>query len=214
MDGHGEGRLGVVGLTASPGDGAGVVVRVAAGPDAESQAGRGLGEVLAAEGIGVVEGADEVAVDVPGDGLLGPVDGVVVVLGLSRGDGVERAAVVAGGVALAKVVGLNLGILAAEPLPVDLIQIIGLDNYTADDTGSGGSLHEDLGAAEEEIPRRLDSWGIALLVQGELSAISAVGDVAGGDGPGIVVGALGEVDLIGALCQTFVGGASFLVISC
>lgn len=59
--------------------------------------------------------------------------------------------VVGGGVAFAKVVGLDLGGSAAEPLPVDLVQIIRFQDGTGHDTGTGGRLHHDRDDAEEDV---------------------------------------------------------------
>lgn len=57
LDVHGEGAVVVVGLATGPLDGA-LAAAVAGGPGAELDAHGGLGVVLAADGVGVVEGAD------------------------------------------------------------------------------------------------------------------------------------------------------------
>lgn len=104
LDEHAEGALGVVGRSAGPFHGAGGIgAGVAAGPGAELDLHRRL-RVLVGLGFGGLELADDLAAGHPDDAVLRPVDGVGDEAGLGAADGVELAAVVGGGLALAKVV--------------------------------------------------------------------------------------------------------------
>lgn len=108
LDVHGERRSTVVGLTTGPFDGAGGVFGVTAGPDTDPEASGGLGEASATLGLVAGQSADVLAVDEPGDLLGRPCDGVCVEDLLGGGHRLVSSAVVAGGVAFAKVVGLDL----------------------------------------------------------------------------------------------------------
>ncbi|KAI6765426.1 hypothetical protein HG530_006496 [Fusarium avenaceum] len=72
-------------LTPRPFDRAFRIIRVTASPDTKLDTHGSLGEGLSTVGIGVLECSDGYVVDVPLDGLGGPVDGVVVELGLVVG---------------------------------------------------------------------------------------------------------------------------------
>lgn len=91
--------------------------------------------------------------------------------GLRVRDRVVHAAVVCGGVALAKVVGLDLGEVATEPLPINLVEIVGLEDEGGDDALASRGLQDNLDAPEEEVPWRLDRGCIRLGVDNELGAI-------------------------------------------
>lgn len=92
--------------------------------------------------------------------------------------------------------------------PVDLIQVIGLQNNAADDTGSRGNLHRDIDLAEEDVEIGLNGRGITLLVDGELGAIGASLHMAGGGLPSIESRiTFGEVRVKGGLVKTRVRGA-------
>lgn len=116
LDIHGERSVSVVGLTTSPLDGTLTVVGVAAGPDTDADAHGGLGEVLARDCIGVIQCADDLAVQEPLDATGGPVDGVGVEGGLGVRDSDGSATVVSGSIALSEVVGLDFGVVGADLL--------------------------------------------------------------------------------------------------
>jgi hypothetical protein len=102
---------------------------------------------------------------------------------------VESAAVVACGLALAwrksvdvpcaihigslltKVVRLHLVGVRAEPLPVDLVQVIGLQDKTADNAGARCCLSAYLDLAEHDVPLRCELGRVAGLPDGERDAI-------------------------------------------
>jgi hypothetical protein len=121
-----EGSLAEVGETTSPVDSALLSGGAAADPGTELDLHGGLGVGGTALGIVVGQDTDNVVVDEPGQGRVGPVDSVLVPLGLGVGDGGESTAVVGAVITLAEVVGLNLGSVAAQPLPVDLVEVVGL----------------------------------------------------------------------------------------
>lgn len=123
LDEHGEWRLGVVSQAASPLDGAWGVVGVTAGPAAHHDVHGRLRVALA----GVVgQSSDRDAVQVEHGLVHGPVDGVVVEGLLWRCRRVERTTVIGGGVTLGEVVGLELSGVTADPLQVDLVQVVTL----------------------------------------------------------------------------------------
>lgn len=200
LDVHGEGGVAVVGLAAGPLDGA-LAAAVAGRPGAQLDAHGRLGVVGAVDGVGVVEGAHGGAVNVPGRGRRGPLDGVVVPGPLRVADGLVGAAVVRGGVALAKVVGLHLVDVAAQPLPVDLVEVVGLEDHAADDAGSGRGLDDGRDGAEEHVELGLHGRGVARLGDGEGETIVVVGGVAIGHDP-VRALTVGEVDRVGRLVQT------------
>lgn len=97
-----------------------------------------MGVVLSTNGEGVVESesSDGFSIDVP-DGCFGcPVNGVVVegVNGCSHGW--VFGTVIGGSVSLSEEIVLNLSVVETEPFPINLIQIIGFENETTDDSGS------------------------------------------------------------------------------
>jgi hypothetical protein len=112
------------------------------------------------------------------------------------GDGVVATTVVGRGVALAEVVGLDLGVVAADPLPVDLIEVVGLEDDAGDDTRTGGGLDLTVELAEEDVVVRGLGGGLLLVGDGEDGALLAV-VLDGGAGEGVevlVTLGLGEVD--------------------
>jgi hypothetical protein len=178
VDDHGERSLGVVGLAAGPCNHARFVRRVTTGPDTDADRARSLRVVLTTIGIAAVESADGLAVDDPGQSITGPVEGVGV-KGLGVGDITLKHAVVGSGVALSEVVHLDLVVDAAEELPVDLVKILRLKNDGRDDALAGGRLGLDLDVTEVKICLGLDGWGLTLLVDGELGALTVVGERSG-----------------------------------
>ena len=116
LDIHRERRGGVVRLTTSPLDRTLRVIGVATGPDTDADAHGCLGVVGSVDGVGVLECADDFAVEEPFDSLGGPVDRVRVEGLFGSGDGHSCAAVVGCGVSFAEVVGLDLGVVGADLL--------------------------------------------------------------------------------------------------
>lgn len=94
--------------------------------------------------------------------------------------------------------------------PVNLIEVIGLQNNGADNTLAGSSLHLDGDLTVEEIEVGLDGRGIALLVDREGGTIAANVHLAGSGGPLVQGAGLSEVELQVRLRATGVGGASLL----
>lgn len=116
-----ERSLGEIGVATGPLDGALRSILAASNPGSKLDLHRGLGETSSATlGVGSVQGTDDVVVDQPGDTLRSPLNRVGVERSKRVGDGVESTTVVGGSVALAEVVGLSLGVVASNPLPVDL----------------------------------------------------------------------------------------------
>lgn len=168
---HRIGALAVIGQAAGPFDRVFVIVLVPTGPDAETKVHRGLREILAVVGVLARQGADRAAIDDPLQFVGGPDDGVVVEVVLQRlGNGVVDGPVVGGGVALAEVVGLDVGDVAAEDLPVDFVEIVGLEHDAADDALAAGGFGNDLDNAEEEVEVGLDGRSDTLFGNGEFGA--------------------------------------------
>lgn len=114
LDVHGVRRTAVVGLAASPLDGALLVIRITTGPDTQSQTHGGLGEASTSLGIVESNGSHDVAVDRPGHLILGPVNRVGVEGVLRSSHGLKGGAVIGRGVTLAEVVGLDLSGVSTE----------------------------------------------------------------------------------------------------
>lgn len=116
-----ERSLGEIGVATGPLDGALRSILAASNPGSKLDLHRGLGKTSSATlGVGSGQGTDDVVVDQPGDTLRSPLNRVGVERSKRVGDGVESTTVVGGSVALAEVVGLSLGVVASNPLPVDL----------------------------------------------------------------------------------------------
>lgn len=173
LDIHGEGALGVVGVATSPLTSAVGHSRVTASPDTERESHGGLGVVSGLVGLLGGEGTDEVAVNVPLERVLGPDGGVVDEVLLVVGGGVQTGVVEILNT-LAKVVGRGHGVVDAQELQVDFVEIVAQPHGGADNADSGGDLEEELDAAEEEVEERADGGRVALLVDGEAGAIFAV----------------------------------------
>lgn len=106
---HRERDLVIIRLSPGPLDRSLAVGRVTSGPDAQLHDHWRLRVVLPIDRIGILECAHGGPVNVPGDGRSGPDDFVRVEFVLRAADGLPDCAVVGGRVALAKVVGLDLG---------------------------------------------------------------------------------------------------------
>jgi hypothetical protein len=105
---------------------------------------------------------------------------------LSRVNAVLDHTVVRARVALAEEVGLDLVVDATEELPIDLVEVVALEDDGADDSLAGSGLHGDIDAAEEEVEVGVYGGSLAGLFDAELSALVVVGDGGvGGLGPAV-----------------------------
>lgn len=189
-----EWSLGEVGVATSPLAGALGAARSSGVPGAQLDLHGSLGVLVAgSSGIGGSDGADDSVVDEPVDGGRSPLDGVGVEGAQRVADGGEAAAVVGGGIALGEVVGLGLGVVGTNPLPVDLVEVVGLEDDASDDALLGSSLHGDVDAAEEDVLVGHDGGGIGALGDGEGGAVAAVADAGAVEVVEGIAGALGEV---------------------
>jgi hypothetical protein len=84
---------------------------------------------------------------------------------------------------------LAIVVCAAEPFPVDFVEVVGLQDGGRDDARARGGLEVERHAPEEEVPVGLDGRVVAGFTDGELRACRCVLHVPCGDLPGIVVGA-------------------------
>lgn len=133
-------------------------------------------------------------------------------VGLGVGHLNVRLAVVRGCVSLSEVVCLHLGCGASKPLPVDLIEIIGLENGRGHDSGSRRGLHHNGDDTEKDIEVGLDRRGITRLGNGVDGTVGViVGQTAVGDIP-VVARSLGEVDAVRRLIQALVCTTSLCLI--
>lgn len=171
-------------------DSARVVVRVTTGPDSHPDHHGRLGILVCLCGLRG-DDADGLAVDLPDDLLAGPLNRVGVEAIVVARVRVEGSPAEALGIALAKVVGLHLRVVTAQPLPVDLVQIVGLEDGAADDALAGSRLDLEVDAPKHYVPVGLEQGRVALLGHGEGSAIAAVRRVP--DGFEVSRRALGEV---------------------
>jgi hypothetical protein len=222
LDGDGlvvgqERSAGEVGVTTSPLDSTLGSILAASNPGSELDLHGSLGEASTVLGIGVVQGADQVAINVPLDVLAGPVDGVGVEVILGVADGVVGTTVIGGGISLAEVVGLDLGGITTEPLPVNLVKIVGLEDEAGNNTLTSAGLQGDVNLAEEDPLVGLDGGSLGLLADAEDSTLSVIV----GDGGTLellekVVGALGEVNRNGSTQSRVIGAGCdcMLVLEC
>lgn len=124
------------------------------------------------------------------------------------GNGVVDGAVVAGSVALAEEVALDGSVSAAEPLPVDLVQVVRLEDERAHDALAGGGPGGDGDLAEHDVLRGADGGCISGRIDDKFGAVRGVGHLGGiGESPE-TVGALGEVGGQGG-AKSCVGRASW-----
>lgn len=84
--------------------------------------------------------------------------------------------VVRGGIALAEVVGLDLGGITTQPLPVDLVKIVGLEDEARNHTLADRGLDCHIDLAEEDVLVGANRRGISLLVDGEDGTILGIID--------------------------------------
>ena len=76
-----------------------------------------------------------------------------------------------------------MGIVVADEFLIYLVQVIGLQDHTADHALSGGGLEPDLDFSEEDVELGLYGWRVAFLGDGEGGAGAVVGEGAGGGVP-------------------------------
>lgn len=128
LDPHGEGCLGVIYLASRPFNNVFIILWISTGPDAETNISGCLRIILASVRIFVLECSNDLTINVEVCLVLLPVGRVVVVQSLRRLHFMPDGAIIGGGVALAEVVGLHVGGVSTDPLPIDLIQIVALDH--------------------------------------------------------------------------------------
>ena len=97
--------------------------------------------------------------------------------------------------------------IPAHELPINLVKIVGFEDNRGDNALTTGSLHDDADRPKEDVELRLDRGGIALLGNGELSSIAAVGESSGSDVEGVGDGFRGIKDKVVTDSQCGVGGA-------
>lgn len=116
-----------------------ILRRISTGPNAQLELTGRLRETFPTVRVLVRERAHERAVEIPFQLVFAPIGGVVVEIGLwgrrrrkpfGAGDGV-------GGVAFAVVIGFRVGGVGANDFPVDLVEVVGLEDYAADDLKEG-----------------------------------------------------------------------------
>ena len=78
------------------------------------------------------------------------------------------------GIALAVIIRLAVCCVRAGELPVDLVQVVGLEHDAADNSLARGGLEPDLDFAEEDVEFGLHCGRIAFVVDGELGAVVVV----------------------------------------
>ena len=108
---------------------------------------------------------------------------------------------------LAVIIILHMRGVAPDNLPIDLIQVIGLQHDGRDDSLARRGLHPHLHDPEEQVEFRLDGGGVAFLVDGEGGARGGgVVDRPRGEVPGVAGLGGGEVEgVVGG--EGGVGGA-------
>ena len=96
---------------------------------------------------------------------------VVVVSGLRGRNGIVDGAIIGSGVALSKVVGLNMSSVATQEFPIDFIKIIRFENDAANNTLASCCLHDDGNDTEEDVKIGLDGWRVTATVDNEFAAL-------------------------------------------
>ena len=77
---------------------------------------------------------------------------------------------------LSEVVCRGGGFVDTEELPVDLVEVIALEDDGADDALARSGFHGDIDTAEEEVEVGLDGRRLSLLGDAELCALGVVVD--------------------------------------
>lgn len=83
-------------------------------------------------------------------------------------------AVVGGGITLAEIVGLDLGVVTTNPFPIDLVEVVGLKDGAGDNSLALGGLDNDIHSAKENVVVCSDGGSIALLVDNERGTLAVV----------------------------------------
>ena len=142
-----------------------LVAWVTSSPSAQTNLHRSLGVVVALD-VGRLQGTNGLAVDDPIHLLLGPVDRVSVEIALA-GNRVNRTTIVRVGVSFPEVVGLSFTGLRTDPLPVDLVEVVGLENDRGNDSTAGGRLHGDIQMSPHDVEIADNCWCVKLLLDTE-----------------------------------------------
>ena len=123
-----------------------------------------LGEVLSIKGksISIVESSDQVGTNVPLNVIGRPVDCVGDGCADRVGNIVVDGSVIGGGVSLSEEVTLDGGIGGSQPFPINFIEIVGLENETADSSSSGAGLHGDRDLSEHDVLLTAHCWRVGL----------------------------------------------------
>jgi len=189
LDVHGERRFGVIGSTASPINRSIVVLGISSGPNSKPNCAGCLRIVFALVRVSVHQSSDFQGVDIEVHLLCGPINGIVVEVIVDIGSriviygSVERS-----GVSFAKVVGLRNEWKASHELPVNLVEILRLQNDRGNDTLTSRSPHDDGNRSEEYIELGLNSGGFLALGDSKFCAILTIRENAICDVEGVANG--------------------------
>ena len=161
-------------------DGSLRIIRITTSPDTNLDHHRSL-RVLVAVRSRRCQNTDSLTIDSPNNLGACPVNGVGVKSVVIPLVGMKGTTIVAAGVAFAEVICLHLSIVAAQPFPINLVQVVGLQDSAADNTRSRRGFNRVLDSTEHDVPARLDQGPITLFGDCEGSSIGAiVGDSPGG----------------------------------
>jgi hypothetical protein len=87
---------------------------------------------------------------------------------------VVESSIVGGGVALSEEVALDICVAGSEPLPIDLVQVVGLENETADGAGTRGSSQHYRDLSKHDVLVEVDRGSVGALGDDELGAQTIV----------------------------------------
>jgi hypothetical protein len=127
--------------------------------------------------------------------------------GLGRCDCGKPSSVVCRRIALSKVVGLDLCIISAESFPINLVQIIALEDNGGHNAGAGGHLHNNIDVTEEDVVVGLDGGGVSSLGDRKLGTQATIRYVPVGNVEGRAL-SFREVDYLRA-SKCGIGRASY-----
>lgn len=168
-------------MSANPLHNAVATVRIATVPDTQMEPRRSLGVLIVASKLLVVVFlADLLSVDGPDETIWCPVENVGMELIAWVADSGLGASIVDAGDTFAKHVGLYFACcrseVASTPLPVDLIQTVGHQYSTGDDTSAFRSFDNDLDSAEKEIETCPYVRSVKTFSECEICAIGSILD--------------------------------------
>lgn len=123
------------------------------------------------------EGANDDSVNGPSQSFRRPIEGICVELGLRRLYSRRSGAIVGTGVAFAKIIGLNVGRDSTQEFPINLVEVVGKQDHTTDDTNSWCCFGNELDPSEEEFELCPHGWSIVPLGEGEFSTLVAQTDI-------------------------------------